>query len=271
MSNPWFRMYSEFSHDPKVQMLSEAMQRRYIMLMCLRCSDSLVTLQGEEVAFHLRISNEELIETKALFIAKGFIDSKWNLLNWEKRQFASDTSKVRVAKHRALLKEKNKEPSNADVTLQAAPCNALDKNRTDTDTEKKEEGETPRKRATPPAQPDDVAEQVWTDWLQLRKTKKAPVTKTVLTAARAEADKAGMPLERFLSVWCARGSQGLSADWLKPDERGSAQTSGETAYQRSMRERVAEFSPSIARRAPGESPLLNIIDEVLYVPSIASH
>ena len=73
MSNPWFRMYSEFSHDPKVQMLSEAMQRRYIMLMCLRCSDSLVTLQGEEVAFHLRISNEELSATKALFVAKGFI------------------------------------------------------------------------------------------------------------------------------------------------------------------------------------------------------
>ena len=73
MSNPWFRMYSEFSHDPKVQMLIEAKQRRYIMLMCLRCSDTLVTLQDEEVAFHLRISNEELSATKALFVAKGFI------------------------------------------------------------------------------------------------------------------------------------------------------------------------------------------------------
>ena len=141
---------------------------------------------------------------------------------------------------------------------------------TPTPTPIREEG-TSRKRATPPARPDDVAEQVWTDWLQLRKTKNAPVTETVLTAARAEAAKAGMPLERFLSVWCARGSQGMSADWLKPDERGSAQPSGETAYQRSQRERVAEFAPSIARRAPGESSPLNIIDEALYVPSIASH
>jgi len=134
MANPWFRMYAEFANDAKVQMLSESMQRRYIMLMCLRCSNSLVTLQDEEVAFQLRISNDELAETKSLFISKGFIDLSWNLLNWEKRQFASDTSKARVAKHRSLLKEKQNPASNTDVTLQKQKSNALD---TDTDTDKK--------------------------------------------------------------------------------------------------------------------------------------
>jgi len=101
MANPWFRMYAEFSHDPKVQMLSEAMQRRYIMVMCLRCSNDLVTLHETEIAFHLRISDTEMAETKTLFIAKGFIDSDWNLLNWEKRQFVSDSSAERVKRHRA--------------------------------------------------------------------------------------------------------------------------------------------------------------------------
>lgn len=101
MSNPWFRLYSEFAHDPKVQMMSEVMQRRYIMILCMRCSNVLVTLQETEVAFHLRISNEELAETKALFIEKGFIDSRWNLMNWEKRQFLSDSSNERVKRHRA--------------------------------------------------------------------------------------------------------------------------------------------------------------------------
>lgn len=134
MSNPWFRLYSEFAHDPKVQMMSEVMQRRYIMILCMRCSNVLVTLQETEVAFHLRISNEELAETKALFIEKGFIDSRWNLMNWEKRQFASDTSKARVAKHRALQKEKQAIVSNANVTLLKRNDNALD---TDTDTDKK--------------------------------------------------------------------------------------------------------------------------------------
>jgi hypothetical protein len=133
MANPWFRMYAEFAHDPKVQMMTEVMQRRYIMLMCMRCSNALVTLQDEEIAFHLRIDAPQLAETKALFVAKGFIDDAWNLLNWEKRQFASDSSAQRVKEHRERKKAAVKAASNDDVTLLQQKSNALD---TDTDTEK---------------------------------------------------------------------------------------------------------------------------------------
>lgn len=77
--------------------------------------------------------------------------------------------------------------------------------------------EVARQRA--PVRPDSVSEQTWADWLQLRKAKKAPVTQTVVDSASVEATKAGMPLDAFLRVWCARGSQGLQADWLKPHER----------------------------------------------------
>jgi hypothetical protein len=41
----------------------------------------------------------------------------------------------------------------------------------------------------------------------------------VVNGAVSEAAKAGMSLEEFLQVWCRRGSQGLEAEWLKPDER----------------------------------------------------
>lgn len=154
MANQWFRMYSEFATDAKVQMLSEAMQRRYLMLMCLRCSNALVTLHDEEIAFQLRISDEELAETKALFIKKGFIDSAWNLLNWEKRQFASDSSKDRVAKHRALQKQKQEQASNGDVTLHETKANGLD---TDTDTDKEEAKASLSASSQPPDmdEPDD--------------------------------------------------------------------------------------------------------------------
>lgn len=77
--------------------------------------------------------------------------------------------------------------------------------------------EAARKRA--PSRPDEVSESVWSDWMHLRKAKKAPVTGTVVENAQAEARKAGMSLDAFLRVWCARGSQGLQADWLKPHER----------------------------------------------------
>jgi len=94
-----------------------------------------------------------------------------------------------------------------------------------------EEKKTPRKRDVAPEvlRPEDVPEQVWKDWVQLRKGKKAAVSLTALDGARSEAGKAGMSLEAFLRVWCARGSQGLEASWLKPHERGYSAPQGKYA------------------------------------------
>ena len=75
--------------------------------------------------------------------------------------------------------------------------------------------------------PTDVNEQVWNDWLQLRKAKKASVTKTVVDGARKEAQKAQLSLEDFLKIWCLRGSQGLEASWLKPEEKQKYKTQAE--------------------------------------------
>ncbi|MGZ5053350.1 MAG: hypothetical protein ACXWAT_00245 [Methylobacter sp.] len=127
MSNQWFRMYSEFATDPKVQMMSEADQRRLTMLFCLRCNGH-VTLQDKEVTFLLRISNDEWIKTKSEFIELGFISSTNELLNWDKRQFASDSSAARVARHRERLKNEQKK-CNVTVT----PQNRTEQNRTDTE------------------------------------------------------------------------------------------------------------------------------------------
>lgn len=197
MANQWFRMYSEFATDAKVQMLSEAMQRRYLMLMCLRCSNALVTLHDEEIAFQLRISDEELAETKALFIKKGFIDSAWNLLNWEKRQFASDSSKERVAKHRALQKKKQEQAGNDDVTLHETKANGLDTD-TDTDTEQSNSApsaKSPRGTSLPKdwTLPDD-----WKTW--------AVQTRPDLNIPEVAAS--------FHDFWLSKpGKDGRKADW----------------------------------------------------------
>jgi len=90
---------------------------------------------------------------------------------------------------------------------------------TELETETKKE-----KNATSVACPPDVDQQIWDDWKQLRKAKKAPVTETVVNSARKEAAKANMEFSDFLSIWCARGSQGLQADWIKPDERNLTKT-----------------------------------------------
>jgi uncharacterized protein YdaU (DUF1376 family) len=75
-----------------------------------------------------------------------------------------------------------------------------------------------RENATVVARPLDVSEQVWQDWLALRKAKKSAVTQTVLDGARKEAFKLDWPLEKFLAEWCTRGSQGLKAEWIAPKQ-----------------------------------------------------
>ena len=90
------------------------------------------------------------------------------------------------------------------------------------ETEGERETETKKetkKNATKVACPPDVGQQEWEDWLSLRKAKKAPVTETVIKSARKEAEKAGITFNAFLTIWCARGSQGLQAEWLKTNER----------------------------------------------------
>ena len=113
----WFRMYAEFATDPKVQMLSETDQRRFIMLLCLRCSNGGETLQEQQIAFQLRISVQEWTCTREILYASKLIDGNAHPLAWEKRQCPSDVSTSRVYKHR----EKVKRERNESETLQQRP------------------------------------------------------------------------------------------------------------------------------------------------------
>ena len=62
--------------------------------------------------------------------------------------------------------------------------------------------------------PDGVSSQVWNDFLELRKAKKAKLTATALEGIRREAEKAQITLEAALAMCCMRGWTGFKADWL---------------------------------------------------------
>lgn len=66
-----------------------------------------------------------------------------------------------------------------------------------------------------------VLPQTADDWLTLRKSKRAVVTLTVLNEIIAEADKAGMSLDRALAYSCRQGWQGFKASWVKDDPGAS--------------------------------------------------
>lgn len=141
MANPWFRMYSEFATDPKVQMMSEADQRRFLMLLCLRCSNGDVTLQDDEIAFQLRITVDEWTQTKSTFLSKGLINEHNQPTAWDRRQFISDSSAERVRRHRAKKKQEAKRACNVTAT----PPD------TDTDTDTEDKAAATRTRARAPA------------------------------------------------------------------------------------------------------------------------
>lgn len=84
--------------------------------------------------------------------------------------------------------------------------------------ESQTETEKPRKtRNAPLKKPDDVSDQVWEDFLQIRKAKHAPLTETALNGIRREAEKAGISLEAALQTCCERGWQGFKADWYRKE------------------------------------------------------
>ena len=257
---PWFRMYADFLNDPKLISLAFEDQRHFIGVLALKCDGAIDDVADGDlldriVAQRLWIDHAVIRDVKRRLIAAGLIDARWQPLAWDKRQMRSDVDATGAERQRRYRDaQKHNALRDAAVTRLEEE---LDK---EEDTDKEEEEEktkktAPRKRAATPSQPDiakpdDVEPQTWADFLKLRKAKRAPVTQTVVDEAKRECAKAGMTLKGFLRVWCRRGSQGLEAAWLKPDERAQGQAAVETPYQRSMRERMQEAAPEIARRAP---------------------
>lgn len=229
--NPWFRMYTEFAEDPKVQMMPEAMQRRLVMLFCLRCRDVTVTLRDDEIAFSLRISDAELAETKALFVQKGFIENDWSVRNWDKRQFVSDSSAARTRAYRAKLRD-------VDVTSPKRHSDALD---TDTDTDKKRSKEG--KGAASPL-PVWLPENVWADWHSFRNSRKGWTAKARELSLRTLTDlhERGFDPRAVVNQSIERGWTGLF-----PIRNGDSIN----ANRESPAERVARINAEAERSAAG--------------------
>ena len=70
--------------------------------------------------------------------------------------------------------------------------------------------------------PDDVTESVWEAWVDLRKSKKNPVSLVAVNKIRIEASRAGLSLDAALEICCARGWQGFNAEWVEKRDRKEA-------------------------------------------------
>ena len=93
------------------------------------------------------------------------------------------------------------------------------------------------------AKPSDVSDAVWSDFLQVRKARKLPLTETALRLLRTGAEKGGYGFQEALEICCARGWASFDPNWLKtPSKPVHSELATETVYQRSMRLRYEEAS-----------------------------
>lgn len=103
MAHTWFRLYSELLNDPKIQNLPDNLFKIWINTLCLASHNNGTLPCVSDVSFAFR---ETIDETKAAFHAlqtAGLlitVGETFQVKNWRKRQFKSDTSTDRVRKHR---------------------------------------------------------------------------------------------------------------------------------------------------------------------------
>ena len=79
--------------------------------------------------------------------------------------------------------------------------------------------------------PSGVDDQIWNDWVLLRKKKRAPITETALDIIVKQAGKAGISLSDALSECCARGWAGFKADWYLSKDKQQSQGKTVRTYE----------------------------------------
>ena len=246
---PWFRMYADFLNDPKLISLAFEDQRHFIGVLALKCDGAIDDVADGDlldriVAQRLWIDHAVIRDVKRRLIAAGLIDARWQPLAWDKRQMRSDVDATGAERQRRY---RDAQKHNA---LRDAAVTRLEE---ELDTDKEEEEKTkktaPRKRDATFAVPDWINKTHWDAWHSCAKRKNASDAQKQMAVDKLDAwRKQGIDHAAALENAAIAGWQGL----FKPDERGHIQATGETAYQRSMRERIEEAAPSIARRAPAQ-------------------
>lgn len=112
----------------------------------------------------------------------------------------------------------------------------------------------------PVVKPADVGDEVWTAWLDLRRKKRAPVTGVVLDGALKEAAAANLSLDAFLRIWCYRGTQGLLAEWIKPQDRQLVAGAARDRVGSQLRTASLMVNPPGAAGSKPAAPAQEVID-----------
>ncbi|MCP1121552.1 hypothetical protein [Robbsia andropogonis] len=113
--------------------------------------------------------------------------------------------------------------------------------------EEKQKTRAPRFDAQAHLESMGVDPKVASDWLQIRKTKRAAPTETAFAGVKREADKAGLSMNDAVATCCRRSWVGFEANWLR-NARASpapAQRFDPVAHVNRNRPKVPEFEGEV--------------------------
>lgn len=284
MANQWLRLWHDMPTDPKWRTIARAcnqpislVQAVYLHLLVdasRNVTRGHATVTQEDLASSLDVTEVEI--SSVLSAMQGRVLEEMRLLGWEarqpKREDAGDESTG--AKSAAQRKAEQRERDRlAALEASEQQCHDASRNVTlDKDKEeikKKKEKDSAPALTIPELVAEGVSDETAAEYLAHRKAKRAKLTARAWDDIKTEIFKAGLTAEQGCRKALARGWTGFEAAWLR-DDRSTKHPTGETAWQKSQRERVAEFAPSIARRAPGHATPITIVEEFRDVPAIAS-
>ena len=188
---PWIKLHRELLNDRQFMRLPVASKALAPLLWLLASESEDGTFDGstEELVFRLHLTDKEVDQGLKPLISNGFF----------------------IAEDQVIADDKHV----ASKTLAERKQVAIPETETETEVETKKE--------TKGHPPEGVSVSVWDSFLQLRKTKKAPVTSAALEGIKREAEAAGWTLEEALQECCVRGWQGFKADWVEKRTKGKSQ------------------------------------------------
>jgi hypothetical protein len=277
---PWLRLYTEIIDDEKLLLLAFEDRWHYIALLACKGrgildKDEDPQLMMRKVAKKLGVTTDVLDEVARRLAEVGLIERQTlQPLAWGERQFRSDADPT-AAERKRRQREKAKNGSDTDESR----VTGTDVTRTDTDTDTDSDTEAAKALAPDGAQnnpPDPPAEdtkpekpskgksaaepppmtiddlvaagvdrQHASDWLKVRRLRKAPLTQSAWTLLKNEAEKAGITTGEAVRISASESWQGFKASWyerMQNEERArsggrdaNGKTVAATSQQRSFK------------------------------------
>lgn len=195
MSNPWFRLYSDFIYDEKIEFISFEDQRHFVFILCMKNLGLLdkeyasVEMFERVVARRLGLFGEAFDSAKKRLVDSCLIDSDWQPVNWNKRQFISDSDPSNAERQRKYRERQKKEESNVTRNVTVTVLDTEE----DTDTDN-------RRRATR-FNPNAKAEDGYIE--------------AALSVRAIDIEEIKRVFDEFRDYWVAvPGAKGVKLDWL---------------------------------------------------------